>query len=51
MSDDEEYYDEYYEEIWIEEPEPGIAVCLPLCSHLSPAHIWIQLNQLNLSDE
>lgn len=29
MSDDEEYYDEYDEDIfWIEEPDPEIAVSL-----------------------
>lgn len=27
MSDDEDYYDEYDEIFWIEEPEPEIAVC------------------------
>ncbi|RJE18881.1 hypothetical protein PHISCL_08782 [Aspergillus sclerotialis] len=39
MSDDEEYYDEYYEEIWIEEPEPGIADDLAKTAHHDPVFI------------
>lgn len=33
MSDDEDYYDEYDDIFWIEEPEPDAAVSLlPRCS-------------------